>query len=176
VIAFQNRHRRLLQLRARWRTGHCPVHTRQSGAHQTVRCPLPTVGAATRRPRIARPTVGTGDHWLTGQSGAPPDSPMNYSHVAFSISRERRVRRGRLTGQSGATPDGPVNFSHMPSSSPESSEFTRTSLAHRTLSGVPSRAGVGCPYPTLFSLFLALRKNTLVLKNNVLSLETYLFL
>jgi hypothetical protein len=26
---------------------------------------------ATRRPRIAQPTVGAGDRWLTGQSGAP---------------------------------------------------------------------------------------------------------
>jgi hypothetical protein len=38
-------------------------------AHRTVRCPLPTVGVATRRPRIARPTVGADDRWLTGQSG-----------------------------------------------------------------------------------------------------------
>jgi hypothetical protein len=76
-------------------------------AHRTVRCPLPTVGAATRRPRIARSTVGASHRWLTGQSGAPPDSPVNYSHIAFSVSRERRVRRGRLTGQSGAPPDSP---------------------------------------------------------------------
>jgi hypothetical protein len=55
-------------------------------AHLTVRCPLPTVGASMRRPRIARPTVGASDRWLTGQSGAPPDGPVNYSHVAFSVS------------------------------------------------------------------------------------------
>jgi hypothetical protein len=30
-------------------------------AHQTVRCPLPTVGAPTRRAKIARPTVGSPD-------------------------------------------------------------------------------------------------------------------
>jgi hypothetical protein len=54
--------------------------------------PLPTVGAATRRPQISRPTVDAGDRWLIGQSGAPKDSPVNYSHVAFSVSRERRVR------------------------------------------------------------------------------------
>jgi hypothetical protein len=49
-----------------------------------------------------------GTSLLTGQSGAPLDSPVNYSHVAFSFSRERRVRRWRvgrgrgwLTGQSG---------------------------------------------------------------------------
>jgi hypothetical protein len=33
------------------------AHRILSDAHRTVRCPLPTVGAAKRRPRIARPTV-----------------------------------------------------------------------------------------------------------------------
>jgi hypothetical protein len=59
------------------------------GAPDTVRCPSSTVGAATRRPQILRPTVGAGDRWLTGQSGAPPDSPVIFSHVAFLHSRER---------------------------------------------------------------------------------------
>jgi hypothetical protein len=58
------------------------AHRTLSGAHRTVWCPLPTVGAAMRRAKIARPTVGASDRWLTGQSGAPPDSPVNYSHVA----------------------------------------------------------------------------------------------
>jgi hypothetical protein len=97
------------------------AHWTLSGAHRTVRCPLSTVGAATRHPRIARPTVGADDRWLTGQSGAPPDSPVNYSHVAFFFSRGRRVRRGRLTGHSGAPSDSPVNYSRTPPSSPESS-------------------------------------------------------
>jgi hypothetical protein len=38
-------------------------------AHRTVRCPHLTVGSATRHARIARPTVGSTDRWLTGQSG-----------------------------------------------------------------------------------------------------------
>ncbi len=46
-----------------WRTG-------QSAAHRTVRCFLPTVGSATCRAAIARPTVGPADRWLTRQSGA----------------------------------------------------------------------------------------------------------
>jgi hypothetical protein len=81
------------------------------GAPDTVRCtpdspvPPPTVGATTRRLQISRPTVGAGDRWLTRQSGAPPDSPVNYSRT--------------------------------PSLIPESGEFTRTGLAHRTLSGAP---------------------------------------
>jgi hypothetical protein len=61
------------------------AHRTLSGAHRTVWCPLPTIGAATRRVKIARPTVGAGDRWLTGQSSAPPDSPVNYSHVAFLL-------------------------------------------------------------------------------------------
>jgi hypothetical protein len=50
-------------------------------AHRTVRCPLQTVGPATRHARIAWPTVGPADRWLTGQSGAPPDSPVIYSRT-----------------------------------------------------------------------------------------------
>jgi hypothetical protein len=46
----------------RWRFGAV-------GAPDTVRCPLPTVGSATCLARIARPTVGPADRWLTGQSG-----------------------------------------------------------------------------------------------------------
>jgi hypothetical protein len=38
-------------------------------AHRTVRCPIQTVGSATRHARIARSTVGSADRWLTGQSG-----------------------------------------------------------------------------------------------------------
>jgi hypothetical protein len=100
-----------------WRTGHCPVHTGQSGAHRTVRCLLPTVGSATCPARIAQPTVGLADRWLTGQSGAhqtvrcTPDSPVNYSRTPLIPSRERQVRLSQpdtpdtvrcTTGQSGA--------------------------------------------------------------------------
>jgi hypothetical protein len=133
------------------------AHRTLSGAHRTVRCPLPTVGAPTHRARIARPTVGAVDCWLTGQSGAPPDSPVNFSRTPFNVSRERRLRRGRLTGQSGAPPDSPVIYSRTPPSSLESGLFTETGLAHRTLSGAPpdspvhpDRAAVGCTQPTPF--------------------------
>jgi hypothetical protein len=62
------------------------AHRTLSGAHRTVRCAQPTVGATTCHAKIAWPTVGAGDRWLTGQSGAPPDSPVNFSHVAFLYS------------------------------------------------------------------------------------------
>jgi hypothetical protein len=91
-ISFLLWRSRPLKIQSHWRTGHCPVHTGQSGAHRTVRCPLLTVGSATRRARITRPTVGPADRWLTGQSGASPDSPVNYSRTPLIASRERRLR------------------------------------------------------------------------------------
>jgi hypothetical protein len=57
------------------------AHRTLSGAHRTVRCPHSTVGPATRHARIAQPTVGAPDRWLTGQSGASPDSPVNFSRT-----------------------------------------------------------------------------------------------
>jgi hypothetical protein len=74
------------------------AHRTLSGAHRTVRCPYQTVGSATRHARIARPTVGAVDRWLTGQSGASPDSPVNFSRTMLTVSRGRRLRRRRLTG------------------------------------------------------------------------------
>jgi hypothetical protein len=59
--------------------------------HRTVRCPLQTVGPVTCHARIARPTVGSADRWLTGQSGAPPDSPVIFSRMPPLSSRERPV-------------------------------------------------------------------------------------
>jgi hypothetical protein len=84
---------------------------RAVGAPDTVRCPLLTVGSATRRARITRPTAGRADCRLTEQSGAPPDSPVIYSRMPPSKSREQPVDRRQpgapdtircTTGQSGA--------------------------------------------------------------------------
>jgi hypothetical protein len=67
------------------------AHQTQSGAHRTIRCSHLTVGSATRHMRIARPTVGPTDRWLIGQSGAPPDSLVNFSRTPSTNSRERPV-------------------------------------------------------------------------------------
>jgi hypothetical protein len=80
-LPFQIGHIRPLQLRARWRTRHCPVHTGQFGAPCRP-LELPRVTRRFRGRPLAQATVGS------------PDSPVNYSHVAFSVSRERRVRCG----------------------------------------------------------------------------------
>jgi hypothetical protein len=68
-----------------WRTG-------QSGVDFFPFLAKLTVGSATRRARITRPTVGPADCWLTGQSGAPPDSPVIYTYAADEI-REQPVDR-----------------------------------------------------------------------------------
>jgi hypothetical protein len=44
------------------------VGPRDRLAHRTVRCAQPTVGATMCRAKIARPTVGAGCRWFTGQS------------------------------------------------------------------------------------------------------------
>jgi hypothetical protein len=46
-------------------------------AHRTVRCPLPTVGAGHASPVDLAADHCVDGRWLTGQSGAPPDSPVN---------------------------------------------------------------------------------------------------
>jgi hypothetical protein len=79
-ISFLLRRSRPLAAREPLAHRTCPVHTGQSGAHRTVRCPLLAVGSATCPAQIARPTVGS------------PDSPVNYSRTSPVNSRERPVR------------------------------------------------------------------------------------
>jgi hypothetical protein len=69
------------------------VHRTLSGVHRTVRCPLPTVGAGHTSPTDCVANRCASDRWLTGQSGAPPDSPVNYSRTSPNFSRERPVHR-----------------------------------------------------------------------------------
>jgi hypothetical protein len=90
--------RDLLPNRAQLTIGATVVlaHRTLSGAHQTVRCVNYPLAQATRRPLIALPTVGAVDCWLTGQSGAPPYSPVNYSRTSPNFSRERPVHRSSI--------------------------------------------------------------------------------
>jgi hypothetical protein len=108
-----------------------PVHHRTlSGADLFPYLAKPTVGApdtfrCTPDSPVPHPTVGSchasladspadrwaADSWLTGQSGAPPDSPVIYSRTPPMKSREQPVRLTQpgapdtvrcTTGQSGA--------------------------------------------------------------------------
>jgi hypothetical protein len=64
------------------------AHRTLSGAHRTVRCSQPTVGVghASRADYVADRC--SGGRWLTRQSGAPLDSPVNYSRTPPTNSRE----------------------------------------------------------------------------------------
>jgi hypothetical protein len=97
AISFHIWRVRPLVLGVGWRIGHCLVHTGQSGV------PNRPLLRATRRPRIAQPTVGASDRWLTGQSGAPPDSPVNYSRMPL-----RFPESSRFTADQPGAPDSPV--------------------------------------------------------------------
>jgi hypothetical protein len=114
-----------------WRTGQssAPPDTVRCGSlslfGEADRCSLGAVGApdtvrCTPDSPVPHPTVGTchasradsaADCWLTGQSGAPPDTPVNFSRTPPPKSREQLVDGCQpgapdtvrcTTGQSGA--------------------------------------------------------------------------
>ena len=64
------------------------AHRTLSGAHRTVQCPLPTVGADHVPPTDFAADRCAVDRWLTGQSGAPPDSPVNFCRTPLNVFRE----------------------------------------------------------------------------------------
>jgi hypothetical protein len=69
------------------------AHRTLSGAHRTVRCPLSTVGAGHASPVDLAADRCAGGRWLIGQSGASPDSLVNYSRTLPKFSQEWPVRR-----------------------------------------------------------------------------------
>jgi hypothetical protein len=73
------------------------------GAPDTVRCPLPTVAAGHASLADCAADRCAGGCWLTGQSGAPPDSPVNYSRTPPNF-----LESGLFTGGWPGTPDSPV--------------------------------------------------------------------
>jgi hypothetical protein len=72
-------------------------------AHRTVRCPLSTVGAGHASPADCAADRCAGGRWLTGQSGAPPDSPVNYSRTPPNFPES-----SLFTGVQSSAPDSPV--------------------------------------------------------------------
>jgi hypothetical protein len=76
------------------------AHRTLSGAHRTVRCPLPTVGVGHASPANCAADRCAGGRWLTGQSGAPPDSPVNYSRTPPNFPES-----GLFTGVQPGAPD-----------------------------------------------------------------------
>jgi hypothetical protein len=79
------------------------AHQTLSGAHRTVWCPLPTVGAGHASPADCATDRCAGSSWLTGQSGAPQDSPVNYS-----CTPPKSPESGQFAGSQPGAPDSPV--------------------------------------------------------------------
>jgi hypothetical protein len=111
------------------------------GAPDTVQCPLLTVGAGHALPADCATDRCVGGRWLTGQSGAPPGSPVNYSHTPPNF-----LESGQFIGGWPGAPN--------------------TVRCTTGQSGVPSRAGFWLYQAKSFAffLFLALRQYMLVLK------------
>jgi hypothetical protein len=76
------------------------AHRTLSGAYQTVRCLLPTVGASHASPTDCTSDPCAGDRWLTEKSGAPPDSLVNYSRTPPIFPES-----GLFTGSQPGAPD-----------------------------------------------------------------------
>jgi hypothetical protein len=112
------------------------AHRTLSGAHRIVRCLPPTVGVGHASPADCAADRCAGDRWLTGQSGAPPDSPVNYSHTSPVFPES-----GLFTGVQHGALESPVCQAEL--------DFGYTQLSHLQF---------------FLFLFLALRQNMLVLK------------
>ena len=61
---------------------HPTVGPRGQLVHRTVRCAQPTIATGHSSPADCAADRCAGDRWLTGQSGAPPDSPVNYNRTS----------------------------------------------------------------------------------------------
>jgi hypothetical protein len=70
------------------------------GAPDTVRCPQPTVGVGHASPADCAADCCAGGRWLTGQSGAPPDSLVNYSRTP-----PKSPKSGQFAGSQPGAPD-----------------------------------------------------------------------
>jgi hypothetical protein len=126
-ISFLFWHSRPLTIWTRWHTGHCPVPP------------------SDRWPGHASRADCAADRWLTGQSGAPPDSPVIFSRTPPTKSREQPFHQS----QPGAPDTVRCTTGHCP-------------VHPRTLSGAPGlnrvlAARAKC-FPFVFSLILALRQ------------------
>jgi hypothetical protein len=130
------------------------AHRTLSGAHRTVRCLLPTIGAGHASPADCAADRCDGDYWLTGQSSAPPDSPVNYSRTPPIFPES-----GMFTGSQPGAPDTVrCTTEHCPvhHRTVRCARMSWTSAVHNQ---------VTCnPFLIFFSLFLALTQNMLVLK------------
>jgi hypothetical protein len=118
------------------------AHRTLSGAHRTVRCPQPTVGAGHTSPAACVADRCFGSRWLTGQSGAPPDSPVHHPTVSVACPvwisflnwrrRPLQLRAGWRTGHCPVPPADRWRGPHVARRLRGRSLLWRP-LAHRTV-------------------------------------------
>jgi hypothetical protein len=141
-ISFLIWRSRPLQILSRWRTGHCPMHTGQSGA------PLWPLA----RPCVTRGILGWPLAWLTVGS---PDSPVHHRTVRWFIAVHfPRATTSPVNGSS----DSPVIYSRTPPSKsreqpvrpsqPGAPDTIRCTTGHYPVH--PDRAVFGWTKPSLF--------------------------
>jgi hypothetical protein len=112
------------------------AHRTLSDAHRTVRCTNWPLEQSTCRAKITRPTIGAGDRWLTGQFGAPPDSPVIFSRTPLLIPESSTF----IGDQPGApdtvrcAPDSPVCQTELKFGCTEPSLFSFFSFSFLTVS------------------------------------------
>jgi hypothetical protein len=124
-ISFQKWRSRPLQSWSCWRTGHCLVHTRQSGAPIWPLAP-PRVTRGLRGRPLAQSTVGS------------PDSPVHHRTVRWIIAVRRQTspERGLFTGVQPVAPDT-VRCTTGQSGAPDWAEswlYTAKPFAHLSFS------------------------------------------
>jgi hypothetical protein len=119
---------------------------RAVGAPDTVRCPPDSpvplssrwLGHVSRADHAAdrwpgRPLAHRTVRCTTGQSGAPPDSPVNYSRTPPSKSREQQVRQSQP-----APPDSPVHHRTVRCTQTEQTLAEQSHLISNLISPVSS--------------------------------------
>jgi hypothetical protein len=111
TISFPIRCIRPLLLRARWRTGHCPVHIGQSGA-PADRWSSPRVARRFRGRQLALATFGS------------PDSPVHHRTVRWIIAMSPFPFPESGEFAADVSPDSPVNYSRTTPLIPETGYFT----------------------------------------------------
>jgi hypothetical protein len=141
AISFHIGRSRPLGLRTGWRTGHCLVHTGQSGV------PNRLLARATRRPQIALVTVGS--------SGSDSlDSPVIFSRdVLGDFPRATSSSPMYLGAGAEDSPDSLVNFSHVAPLIPESAQLAPNQPGAPDSPLCQARASFCCIEPTLLHLF-----------------------
>jgi hypothetical protein len=103
---------------------------------------------------IVYATVGRWRRRLTGQSAAPPDGPVIFSHDVFFFPESDEFIAEDLGVSTDDSPDSPVIYSHVAAPIPESGQFGAPQAG--AVLAEPSQS-FSISFPLLLAMSLALR-------------------